>query len=213
MSLCQHLGIIYEPDLVLTDTAGVSPEPAVYYTDPKAAMTRRAEYNLVRQNVEAERLQTKIKAGEYLPQVGIGAGAFTFDMADSWQNNGMVFGTVTIPITDWWGGAYNIQEQKLKQEIARNNADYTDQMLRLQIEKAWTDLVEAWQQIGIAEEAAGQAKENLKITTDNYQAGTLGVSDLLEAQAMYQSARDNLTESKCTYRIKIAEYLKDTGNH
>ena len=211
MSLCQHLGITYDPNLVLSDTAGNFSDPSVLYTDPQQAVTSRAEYNLVQKGVEAERLQTNMQLGEYLPQVGVGVGAFTFDMADDWQNNGMVFGTVTVPITDWWGGAYTLKEHKLKEEIAQNNADYTAQMLKLQVEKGWIDLVESWKQIQIAEEAIAQAKENLKITTDNYDAGILGVSDLLEAQAMYQSACDNLTEAKCNYQVKIAEYKKVTG--
>ena len=211
MSLCQHLNIPYDTALTLTDTATVFSGPGGLYIDPQQALASRAEYNLVQQNVEAEQLQSKMKLGEYLPQVGIGVGAFTFDMQDDWNNNLMAFGTVTIPLTDWWGGAYNLKEQKLKEEIAQNNADYTGQMLKLQIEKAWSDMEESWQQIMIAQEAISQAKENLKITTDNYQAGMIGISDLLEAQALYQSACDNLTGAKCNYKIQMAGYIKVTG--
>jgi multidrug efflux pump subunit AcrB/outer membrane protein TolC len=211
MSLCQHLNIPYDTALTLTDTATVFSGPGGLYIDPQQALASRAEYNLVKQNVEAEQLQSKMKLGEYLPQVGIGVGAFTFDMQDDWNNNLMAFGTVTIPLTDWWGGAYNLKEQKLKEEIAQNNADYTGQMLKLQIEKAWSDMEESWQQIMIAQEAISQAKENLKITTDNYQAGMIGISDLLEAQALYQSACDNLTGAKCNYKIQMAGYIKVTG--
>jgi multidrug efflux pump subunit AcrB/outer membrane protein TolC len=210
MSLCQHLGIPYDTAMTLTDTATAISEPANLYTDPQQALASRAEYSLVQKNVEAERLQSKMELGEYLPQVGIGVGAFTFDMQDDWNNNLMAFGTVTIPLTDWWGGSYNLRERRLKEEIAQNNADYTAQMLKLQIEKAWSDMQESWQQIRIAEEAIVQAKENLKITTDNYKAGTIGISDLLEAQAIYQSACDNLNEANCAYRVKMAEYRKVT---
>jgi outer membrane protein TolC len=149
--------------------------------------------------------------GEYLPQVGIGVGAFTFDIEDDWNNNLMAFGTVTIPLTDWWGGSYSLKEQKLKEEIVQNNANYTAQMLKLQIEKSWTGIQESWQQIKIAEETVAQARENLKINTDNYEAGTIGISDLLEAQAIYQAACDSLTEARCTYQVKMAEYRKVTG--
>jgi multidrug efflux pump len=212
MSLCQHLGLPYDPRIKLTDSAGISSEPASLYIDPGQALTKRAEYNLVQENVEAEKLQSKMKLGEYMPQVAVGVGAFTFDMQDGFNNNLMAFGTVTIPLTDWWGGSYNIKERRLKEEIAQNNADYTAQMLKLQIEKAWTDLQESWQQIKIAEEAIGQARENLKITNDNYNAGTIGISDLLEAQAIFQNTCDNLTEARCSYMIKMAEYMRVTGN-
>jgi len=212
MSFCQHLGIPYDPNIKLSDSTGTFSEPASLYIEPQQALTNRAEYNLVQENVEAEKLQSRMKLGEYLPQIGVGVGAFTYDMQDGWDNNLMAFGTVTIPITDWWGGSYSLKEHKLKEEIAQNNADYTAQMLKLQIEKAWTDMQESWQQIKIAEEAIGQAKENLKITTDNYHAGTIGISDLLEAQALFQNTCDNLTEARCAYKVKMAEYLKVTGN-
>jgi outer membrane protein TolC len=161
--------------------------------------------------VEAEKLQSKMNLGEYLPQVGVGVGAFTFDMQDDWNNNLMAFGTVTIPLTDWWGGSYSLKEHKFKEKIAQNNADYTAQMLKLQIEKAWTDMQESYQQIKIAKEAIGQARENLKISTDNYNAGTIGISDLLEAQALFQTTCDNFTEARCSYQVKMAQYLYVTG--
>jgi multidrug efflux pump subunit AcrB/outer membrane protein TolC len=211
MSLCQHLGLTYDPQITLTDSVVTYTEPSILYTDPQVALTNRVEYDLVRENVEAEKLQSRMKLGEYLPQVGVGVGAFTYDMKDEFSNNLMAYGTVTVPITDWWGGSYNLKERKLKEEIAQNNADYTAQMLKLQIEKAWTDLQESYQQIKIAEGATAQAKENLKITTDNYNAGTIGISDLLEAQAIFQATSDNLTEARCNYKIKMAEYLKVTG--
>jgi multidrug efflux pump subunit AcrB/outer membrane protein TolC len=213
MSFCQHLGIPYDPMIMLSDSTGTFSEPASLYIDPQKALINRAEYNLVQENVEAEKLQSNMKLGEYLPQVSLGVGAFTYDMKDKLNNNLMAFGTVTIPITDWWGGSYSLKEHKLREVIAQNNADYTAQMLQLQIEKAWTDLSESYQQIKIAEETVGQARENLKISTDNYHAGTIGISDLLEAQALFQNTCDNLTEARCSYKIKMAEYLKVTGRN
>lgn len=212
MSFCQHLGIPYNPRITLSDSTETVSEPASLYIDPRQALTNRAEYNLVQENVEAEKLQSKMKLGEYLPQVGVGIGAFTYNMKDEWNNNLMAFGTVTIPLTDWWGGSYTLKERKLKEEIAKNNADYTADMLQLQIEKAWSDLQESYQKIKIEEEAIEQARENLKITSDNYHAGTIGISDLLEAQALFQTTCDNLTEARCSYKIQMAEYLKVTGS-
>ncbi|MBP6979106.1 MAG: TolC family protein [Lentimicrobiaceae bacterium] len=215
MSLCQHLGIPYDPLMKLSDSVVLLTEPAGLYTDPQTAVAGRTEFSLMQKSVEAEKLQSKMKLGEYLPQVGIGAGAFTYGMDNDWKgdwnNELMAFGTVTIPLSDWWEGSYKIKEQKLKEEIAQNNADYTATLLLLQVEKAWTDLQESWQRIKLAEEAIGQAWENLKITADHYHAGIIGVSDVLEAQAILQTTLDQLTDARCAYRVKMAEYLKVTG--
>jgi outer membrane protein len=211
MAFCQHLGIPYDSLLILTDTVQVMVIPDSMYCDHDQALSRRVEYQLVQDNVEAEKLKTRMKTGEYLPQVGVGVGAFTFDMDQEWNNDLMAFGTVTIPLTDWWGGSYEIKEQKLHEQIAQNNADFAATQLKLQMEKVRRDLIEAYQQVKIAEESVGQAKENLKITGDNHDAGTIGISDLLEAQALYQSTLDQLTDARCAYRVKMAEYLKVTG--
>ncbi len=215
LSFCQHLGIPYDSRMTLSDSVVLLCEPAGLYTDPQAAVTSRTEYDLVQKSVEAEKLQSKMKLGEYLPQLGVGVGAFTYGMDNDWKgdwnNELMAFGTVTIPLSDWWEGSYKIKEQKLKEEIAQNNADYTATLLLLQVEKAWTDLQESWQRIKLAEEAIGQARENLKITADHYHAGIIGVSDVLEAQAILQSTLDQLTDARCAYRVKVAEYLKVTG--
>ena len=165
----------------------------------------------MQKSVEAEKLQSRMKLGEYLPEVGVGVGAFTFDMDDDWNNNLMAFGTVRIPLTDWWEGSYALHERKLREQIAENNAAHTADLLKLQMDKAWFDMQETFQQISIAKEAVEQATANLKITTDFYNAGTIGISDLLEAQAILQQTRDNLTESQCNYKINVANYLKVTA--
>ena len=212
MSFCQHLGIPYDSLLTLTDTVSIYTIPDSIYSDHQQALLRRAEYQLVQESVEAEKLQVRMKRGEYLPEIGVGVGAFTYGLDDDWNNSLMAFGTVTIPLTDWWEGSYTIKEHRLKETIAQNNADYTAQLLKLQMEKSKSDLRESYKQIQIAEEAVSQARENLKITSDNYDAGIIGIADLLEAQALYQETSDQLTDARCAYRVRIAEYLKVTGN-
>jgi len=181
------------------------------YVNHQQALSNRVEYQLMQESVNAEKLQYKMKRGAYLPEIGIGAGAFTADINNSWNNNTMFFGSVTIPITNWWEASHTLKEQKLKEQIAQNNTDNTAELLILQMQKARNELEEAYQQIQLAEEAMNQAEENLKITNDNYLSGVIGISDLLEAQAIVQTSADNLTESRCSYQIKITKYLQATG--
>jgi len=215
MSLCQYIGVKYDSSLVLSDTAKSISLPANLYTNHKEALQRRVEYKLMQESVKAEKLQTKIKRGEYLPQIAVGAGALTYnyDKSTEWSNNTMVFGTVTIPISDWWEASHTLKERNLIEKVAQNDADSTSEILMLQMEKTWTDLQEAYQQIQLAEEAIKLSEENLKITNDNYKAGIVSITDLLEAQAILQSSYNSLTEARCNYQITIAEYLQVTGNY
>ena len=72
-------------------------------------------------------------------------------------------------------------------------------------------LLDARKQVEIAVESIAQATENLRLQTDYYQAGTCTMSDLLEAQSLYQQSRDKYVESYAGYEIKKREYLQATG--
>jgi outer membrane protein TolC len=187
-------------------------EPAAFYTDHKSSLSKREEYQLMQDNVRAENLQYKMKLGEYLPELGVGVGAFTYDMSKEWNDNLMAFGSLTIPLTSWWEASHTLKQHRLKEEIAMNQADYTAQLLNLEMENAWIKVTEAYQQVKIAEKAVRQAEENLKITNNNYLAGINGVSDLLEAQAALQNSSDNLLEARFAYFINLADYRRTTGN-
>lgn len=56
-----------------------------------------------------------------------------------------------------------------------------------------------------------QAKENLRLNIDYYKAGITKMSDLLEAQLLYQQTRDKYTDSFAEYRIKLLEYEQSVG--
>lgn len=43
--------------------------------------------------------------------------------------------------------------------------------------------------------------------------GNIGISDLLEAQALFQSSNDNLTNARCNYRIVLSKYLQAIGKY
>lgn len=50
-----------------------------------------------------------------------------------------------------------------------------------------------------------------KINEDYYRAGTTTMSDLLDAQTMYQHSHDRYVEAYAQYKVKTVEYLAVTG--
>ena len=84
-------------------------------------------------------------------------------------------------------------------------------MLVLQIRQAANEVEETRFQVDVSQVSVEQATENLRISQDNYKAGIIGISDLLEAQAVAQQAKDNLTDSRCLFRSKFAKYKLMTG--
>jgi outer membrane protein len=175
-------------------------------------LKKRTEYNLLQISVEAENLQTHMKLGEYLPQVGVGVCGMYMKFDESkGRTTGLVFGSISIPISNWWSGTHELEERSIKEKIAENNFNDNTELLLLQMEKAWQDLNDSYKQVLLSEDSKTQAEENMKVNEDSYKNGIVTTSDLLEAQAMLQNTKDQLTDSKQNYKIKLSNYLIVTG--
>lgn len=212
-ALCQHIGIPYDSAMVLTDTVGTIMNPVSIFVNPDDAVKNRNEYRILEKAVRVEELQKKMVTGEYLPQVSVGVAGVYTDFMDKTDEIGIAFATISIPISDWWGGSHKIRQSRAKVENANNRFYETMELLTLQITQAQNELNQNYFHIAIAEKSLKLARENLKITRDNYDAGVSGMSDLLEAQSAYEDALNSLTESKCNYQITRAKYLQSINNY
>lgn len=56
-------------------------------------------------------------------------------------------------------------------------------------------------------------EENLRINNNNYKGGIVNISDMLEAQAMLQQAKDQLADALANYKIKLVSYMQVTGRY
>ena len=169
------------------------------------------EYQLLQKQVEATKLQRKMEVGKNLPSLGIGAGYNYHNLLDNDHTFGMVFATVSVPISDWWGGSHAIKRKKIQQQKAEEQLEDNSQLLKIRMQKAWNDVQESYQQLGIARQSIEQAEENLRLNRNYYKAGTCRMSDLLEAQLLYQQSCDKHTDAYADYQNKLLEYRQATG--
>jgi outer membrane protein len=212
MAFCQHIGIKYDRELVLEEKLNTTDTPQRYFIDRHQALLTRTEYALLEKSVEAEKLLTRVKRGEHLPEAGIGASWLHMKLDDSESRNfGMVFGQVSVPISGWWGGSHEMQVRKARERIAENNFENQSELMALQIQKAWQDLTDANHQVQLSEESKIQSEENLKVNNDSYRNGLITMSDLLEAMALSQQAQDQLIDARAQYMVKKRSYLQVTG--
>ncbi|MGD9976609.1 MAG: TolC family protein [Bacteroidales bacterium] len=212
MAFCQYIGIEYSGDMNFTDDVEIDGIPEQYYTDHSEALKNREEYMMLQKSSEAEKYRTKMQRGEYLPQAAVGAGVLYLDiMDDSGDGFGMVFGTVSIPISGWWEAKHKMKERRIKEEQNHNMVNDTNGKLLLQMQQGQNMLNEAYKQVQLAKISIEQAEENLRVNQNNYEAGMVNVSDMLEAQAQLQQSRDNYTEALTQYRIAKVNYLQVTG--
>lgn len=212
MALCQYVGLPYDSTLVFNEDI-LYKTPDQVYVDSKQAVTNREEYKLLDKSVKAEEMQTKLKLGEYMPEVAVGVAGVYYDIAGSHASHGMLMASVKVPISDWWEASHTLKARRHKEQITRNESKNNVELLSLQIEKTWNELTETYKQIGVASEAIKQAEENLKINEDNFSAGMINVSDLLEAQTLLQQTKNQLTDSQTAYKAKLMEYMQVTGRY
>lgn len=211
MLLSQYIGMPEDDFTVQATLQEPLPSPETYRIDLMSALPTTVAYKLLDKNVEASRLQYKLKVGQNLPSVGIGAGYMYHNILDTDHSFGMIFATVSVPLTDWWGGSHAIRKQKLQLKAAEYTRQDTNEKLLLQMQKLWNELEEAYEQAKISEESIKTAEENVRLSTDYYQVGTETLSDLLNAQSLLQQSRDQYTDDYTNYLIKRTEYLQATG--
>ena len=169
------------------------------------------EYQLLGKQVEAANLQKKIAVGQNLPSVAIGAGYNYHNLLDNNHTFGMLFATVSVPISDWWSGSHVIKRRQIEHQKAVEQLEDNAQLLQIRMQNAWNGVEESYQQLLLSQRSIEQAEENLRLNRDYYRAGTSKMSDLLEAQLLYQQALDHHTDAFADYQNKLLEYRQATG--
>ena len=169
------------------------------------------EYQLLGKQVEAANLQKKLAIGQNLPSVAVGAGYNYHNLLDNNHTFGMIFATVSVPISDWWGGSHTIKRRKIEYQQAQEQLADNAELLKIRMQNAWNGVQEAYQQLQLAQRSIEQAKENLRLNRDYYRAGTSRMSDLLEAQLLYQQSLDKHTDAFADYQNKLLEYKQAIG--
>ena len=175
------------------------------------ALLSTAEYQLLGKQVEATRLQKSMAVGQHLPTVAVGAGYNYHNLLDNNRAFGMIFATVSVPISDWWGGSYAVKRKKIEHQKAIDEQRDKAQLLQIRMQNAWNSVVEARQQLEIAQRSIEQSEENLRIHRDYYKAGTTTMSNLLEAQLLYQQSLDRRTDAFADLQNKLLEYRQSVG--
>ena len=209
--LAQYCGLNNEQFIVESTEITDGSSQQVIKQNCDQALLGTAEYQLLNKQIEATKLQRKMEIGKNLPTIGVGAGYNYHNLLDNGHTFGMVFASVSIPISDWWGGSHAVKRKKIAQQQAEEQLVDNSQLLKIRMQNAWNNVEEARQQLQIAQRSIEQAEENLRLNRDYYKAGTSKMSDLLEAQLLYQQSLDRRTDAFANYQNKLLEYRQATG--
>ena len=207
--MTQYCGL-RDTSFAITYQTDVS-SPLLSKQDHQQALLSTAEYQLLGKQVEATSLQKKLAVGQNLPSVAVGAGYNYHNLLDNDHHFGMVFATVSLPISDWWGGSHAIKRKAIAYQKAQEQQADNAELLKIRMQNAWNGVEESYQQLQITQKSIVQAEENLRLHRNYYQAGTCRMSNFLEAQLLYQQACDKHTDAFAAYQNKLLEYRQAVG--
>lgn len=212
MQLAQLIGVSdTDLDIENIQTEGLI-NPQLLWINHNQALLNTNSYQLLNKNIEAGQLKLKMKRGEYLPSIGIGASySYSDILSNKSYPSSMLYVSVSVPISDWWGGSHAIKQQEAQVKIAQFTKRDSEQKILLQMQKYRNMLDEAYNKALLAKQAIETAQENVKLNSDSYKSGLSIISDLIDAQSLLQQSRDRYTEAYTDYLICKSIYLKETG--
>ena len=214
MNLCRLVGLDLNTELVLTDSLSATITPGVLALPD--GLEQRPDYNMLEKQVEMKRKEINVTRADFLPQVGVSAGygyggGLKLNGDDSNSGSFSAMASVAIPIFNWGEGRNKVRVAKAEEEMSRLNKERLGEMMRLEIAGSRFKLNDAQTRIRLTESALEQAKENLRVSEDQYEVGMENLTNLLEAQVQWQQAWSEWVDAKATLKLCESEYLKAIG--
>ncbi len=215
MALCRQVGLPLETKIATTDSVTVG---SIQFSsiDDQADVTNRPEFKLMQKNVGLAQQQIKLARADFLPTAGLSVGynyvgGIEFGNADYSSSNASVLATVKIPIFHWGEGKQKQLAAQLEHSMKQQEMNKNTTLMKLEIEQARLNVLDAQTRVQLAQESLKQADENLRVHTDNYEVGMAVLTDLLEAQAQWQQVYSELIEAKADMKLKETAWQKALG--
>ena len=210
MLLAQLCGADLESFDIVSENILEPQEPESVFKPADQALAGRQELQLLDRAVEASRLQVRMERGKNLPSLAVGASGMYYNVMEKNQGNLVGIATLSVPVSGWWSGSHAVRKARHKLEQDRNTLNDANEKLKIDIIASWNNLQEAYAQIEIARRSVRQADENLRLSRDQYDAGTLGMTDLLDAITLYTQSHNSLLTACAEYQSRLAEYQRKT---
>ena len=214
MNLCRLIGLNLQTELRLQDSLTETVNPVIWGLD--SAVSQRPDYNMLMHDVDLKERQVALSRSDFLPQVGVTAGygysgGLKLNGDDEASATFSAMAAVKIPIFHWGEGRNKVRSARMEEEISRLNLEKSADLMELEITSTRFSLQDAQIRVVMARTALQQAKENLKVSTDQYQVGMESLTSLLEAQAQWQEAWSQWIDAKSALHLCESAYLKAIG--
>ena len=177
----------------------------------------RPEHIILQHKADLAAQQVKLTGSDFLPNLALMAG---YSYANGGEVAGRKFvdsGSAYVGVTFKWDFLnfgerhHKVQSARARQQIAELELQDADERMQLDLQQARNNLEEAVTELQLTERALQQAEENMHLSRSQYDNGLEPLSDLLDAQALWQQASANVVEARCQLRLAHTRYLKASG--
>ena len=194
-------------DVVLTTRLADLEAPEHWYVPEAPAASNAEEARLLQLQVTARQLERRMALGEALPEVAAGA-AYGYGrmLGTKPQGNGLVFATVSIPVTDWAKTLQKTRRLGYAVQQAENEQTTLSAQLELRVRQAWDELTLCWQQLAVARRSVDTAHTLFVQSERSRAAGIATTADHLQAELTYRTAQNILADRRIAYAEALARY-------
>ena len=211
-ALAKHIGMPDEDIDVDTTLSKDIIAPEQLAISAEAALENRSETRLLDLYVEKSVLERKIAAANMLPILAVGGTASYSQFASSEWNPRVMGGvTMQIPLSSFWSERHEYKRKKIEVQKANDFRKDKRELITLQIQDAYDNLVSTYKQTQIAQKSITRAEENMRINREHYREGLITMTVLLDAQRQQQQALSQYNAAVSEYLQAKTKYLILTG--
>ena len=185
------------------DTINPTP-PLLYSSTPESSLLQDA--------VRAAQLRRRMDLADALPHILLG-GTYNYGnvmrvegidlQGNGWKQNGLLFASIQVPLTGWWETAHKLKEGRYAIEQAQLQQQDLSEKLVLRHQQAANEVHKLSSLLVQMRSSAELAQRNYILAQENYSAGLSSITELMEAQTLYQKAQTDLIDAQIQYRIAL----------
>lgn len=215
MRLCQLCGLPLDSQIELMDeNSDLHQKADLRISD---SCINRPELSALGTAVRIQDEKIRLVRSEFLPTIALTGGYFTsypsvFNGFEKKFNGVWNIGVaVNIPILTWGDRHYKVKAAKAEAVVAKFDLEETREKIELQVAQSRRKVREAEERYFASASSQTEADENLRHATLGMKEGVVPVSNVLEAQTAWLSAKSNLISADIDLRLAYLYLRKSLG--
>ena len=218
MRLCELCGLPLDSEIVLADENNDTidlTEPDVM--DSGDIRENRPELAALDTSVRLYDEKVRVARAEFLPGVALTGGYFAnypsvFNSFEKkFKGTWNIGVAVNIPILTWGDRSYKVKSAAAHAAAARWDYEATCEKIELQVSQSRQKVREAHERYAESLSSQAAADENLRCATLGMKEGVIPVSNVIEAQTAWLSAKTNLISAGIDVRLACVYLRKSLG--